>query len=119
MYMRNCYAILQVPEDADRAAIHRAFRALARRYHPDAGSGSSAQSFRDAAEAYAVLSDPERRREHDRDLARSRRPHFEMRPEPLIPEASKRVPYGEPAFDFDQEIVRMLQVFEAIFDEIW
>jgi curved DNA-binding protein CbpA len=47
-----------VPENADPAAIRHALRALAVRYHPDAGSGSSAQRFRDVAEAYSVLSIP-------------------------------------------------------------
>jgi molecular chaperone DnaJ len=61
MYPRNYYAVLRVPEDADPAAVRHAYRVLAHRYHPDAGSGSSPQKFRDATEAYDVLSDPERR----------------------------------------------------------
>jgi DnaJ-class molecular chaperone len=72
MYPRNYYAVLRVPEDADPATIRHAYRVLAHRYHPDAGSGSSPQKFRDATEAYDVLSDPERRHEHDIDLARRR-----------------------------------------------
>ena len=72
MYPRSFYAVLKVPENADSAAIRHAYRVLARRYHPDAGSGSSAQRFRDATDAYEVLSDPQRRRDHDVELARSR-----------------------------------------------
>jgi DnaJ domain len=71
MFTGNYYAVLKVPENGDPAAIRHAFGVLARSYHPDAGSGSSAQRFRDVAEAYGVLSDPQRRREHDLDLARS------------------------------------------------
>lgn len=110
--MRNRYAILRVPETADAAAIRRAFKALARRYHPDAGKGSSAQKFRDVAEAYSVLSDPRRRREHDSDLARSRA-HFDLIPEPLIPEKTRHVPLRQPAYDFDQEI--LVQLFGSAF----
>jgi molecular chaperone DnaJ len=51
MYPHNYYAVLYVPEDADPAAIRHAYRVLAHRYHPDAGSGSSPQKFRDATEA--------------------------------------------------------------------
>ncbi len=36
----NCYLVLGVPQDADADTIRSAFRALARRYHPDAGAGS-------------------------------------------------------------------------------
>jgi DnaJ-class molecular chaperone len=45
--------------------IRTAFRTLARRYHPDAGSGSSAQRFREVVEAYETLSDPIQRRRYD------------------------------------------------------
>lgn len=70
--MSNYYVVLGVAEDADSETIRTAFRALARRYHPDAGAGSSAAEFRRALEAYETLSDPERRRLHDRHLRASR-----------------------------------------------
>ena len=72
MFPRSYYAVLRVPEDADSAAIRHAYRTLVRRFHPDAGIGSSAQKFREVTEAYDVLSDPQRRHDHDIDLARSR-----------------------------------------------
>jgi hypothetical protein len=49
------------------------------------------------------------------DLAQSMRPHFEMRPEPLIPEMPWRTAHREPACDFDQEAVRVLQVQDPFF----
>ncbi|NWF83362.1 MAG: J domain-containing protein, partial [Bryobacteraceae bacterium] len=46
------YAVLGVPHDADERSIRSAFRTLVRRYHPDAGEGSSADTFRRLVEAY-------------------------------------------------------------------
>ena len=68
MSTMNYYVVLGIAEDADSDAIRSAFRALARRYHPDAGAGSSTDEFRRALEAYETLSDPDRRRLYDRDL---------------------------------------------------
>jgi curved DNA-binding protein CbpA len=69
--LKDHYAVLGVSRGADAAAIHSAFRALARRYHPDVGSGASANKFREALEAYQILSDPDRRHQHDLDLGKS------------------------------------------------
>lgn len=118
MFPRNYYAVLRVPEDADSAAIRHAYRTLVRRFHPDVGIGSSAQKFREVTEAYDVLSDPQRRHEHDDDLARSRA-HFHVQPEPLIPETPKHVVFRRSAFEIDQEIVRMFQMMEDMFGQIW
>ena len=51
MSTMNYYVVLGIAQDADSDAIRRAFRALARRYHPDAGAGSSTDEFRRALEA--------------------------------------------------------------------
>src|ERR1700756_3991726 len=106
MQANNYYAVLRVPEDADPAAIRHAYRILVRRFHPDAGIGSSAQKFREVTEAYDVLSDPQRRHNHDIDLARSRA-HSHVPPEPLIPETPRHAAFRRSAFRIDQEIVRM------------
>src|SRR5712692_9929746 len=61
----NYYAILGVPLDADSETIKRAYRQLARRYHPDlAGPGGAVQMKR-INRAYDVLSDPEKRLNYD------------------------------------------------------
>jgi WD40 repeat protein len=61
----NYYAILGVPVDADDDTLKRAYRQLARRYHPDlAGPGAEVQMKR-INRAYSVLSDPEKRRQYD------------------------------------------------------
>src|SRR6202035_4637794 len=65
---RDYYAILGVPRDADEATIKKAFRRLARELHPDVSSHDpqAEEKFKEAAEAYEVLSDPERRATYDR-----------------------------------------------------
>ena len=64
---RDYYEVLGVKKDADDSAIKRAYRKLAKQYHPDSNPGdeSAAEKFREASEAYAVLSDPEKRKAYD------------------------------------------------------
>lgn len=64
----NYYLLLGVPRDADADTIRSAFRVLARRYHPDAGEGSSAERFREVLDAYETLNDPTRRWQYDQAL---------------------------------------------------
>ena len=64
----NCYVVLGIDEDADRETIRSAFRAMVRRYHPDAGAGASSDAFRRVVEAYETLNDPARRRVYDQTL---------------------------------------------------
>src|ERR1700761_555214 len=61
------YEVLGVPRDADQDAIRRAYRKLARAYHPDLNSDSDAEDrFKALGEAYEVLSDPDKRERYDR-----------------------------------------------------
>jgi molecular chaperone DnaJ len=63
---RDYYEVLGVPRDADGAAIKDAFRKLAMQYHPDRNKAPEAEArFREIAEAYAVLSNPQKRAEYD------------------------------------------------------
>lgn len=64
---RDYYEVLGVGKDADDAAIKKAYRALAKKYHPDMNPGDkeAEKKFKEASEAYAVLSDPEKRRQYD------------------------------------------------------
>jgi WD40 repeat protein len=61
----NYYAILGVPVDADEDTLKRAYRQLARRYHPDLAGPDGALEMKRINRAYAVLSDPEQRRTYD------------------------------------------------------
>lgn len=64
---RDYYEVLGVPKDADDAAIKKAYRQLAKKYHPDMNPGDKEAEvkFKEASEAYAVLSDAEKRRQYD------------------------------------------------------
>ena len=65
--------MLGVPRDADQDAIRRAYRKLAREYHPDLNSDSDAEErFKELGEAYEVLSDADKRERYDRLGARWR-----------------------------------------------
>jgi DnaJ-like protein len=61
----NYYAILGVPIDADNDTLKRAYRQLARRYHPDLAGPEGAVQMKRINRAYDVLSDPEKRLNYD------------------------------------------------------
>ena len=64
---RDYYEVLGVEKNADEAAIKKAYRVLAKKYHPDMnpGDAEAEKKFKEASEAYAVLSDPEKRKQYD------------------------------------------------------
>ena len=64
---RDYYEVLGVSKTADDAELKKAFRVLAKKYHPDAHPGDKEceEKFKEAQEAYGVLSDPEKRRQYD------------------------------------------------------
>ena len=64
---RDYYEVLGVDRNADDAAIKSAYRKLAKKYHPDMNPGDkeAEQKFKEASEAYAVLSDADKRRKYD------------------------------------------------------
>ena len=64
---RDYYEVLGVDKNADDGAIKKAYRVLAKKYHPDMNPGDveAEKKFKEASEAYAVLSDPDKRRQYD------------------------------------------------------
>src|ERR687896_2664499 len=68
MPKRDYYEVLGVSRGASEAEVKSAYRKLAVKYHPDKNPGDAAaeEKFKEAAEAYSVLSDAEQRRRYDR-----------------------------------------------------
>ena len=61
---KDYYTILGVPKDASKDQIKKAYRKLAIKFHPDTSAEDNAEDrFKEIAEAYSVLSDPQKRKE--------------------------------------------------------
>lgn len=65
---RDYYEVLEIAKGASQDEVKKAYKKLAKKYHPDMNPGDKAaeQKFKDVNEAYAVLSDPEKREKYDR-----------------------------------------------------
>ena len=136
MELKDYYCILGVPRTATARDILRAYRDLAKRYHPDRLGPQSTATFQDIVEAYEVLSDPERRRHYNQSLSEvvdvppaaspvgSARPQpeplipkpYSMRlhrqPDPLVPEPMALLSdFGPIRPSFDALYARLLQNF--------
>ena len=82
MEYKDYYGVLGVGRDAPADEIRKAFRKLARKYHPDVSKEAGAEArMKEVNEAYAVLSDPEKRAAYDQ-LGRGYQPGQEFRPPP-------------------------------------
>src|SRR6202795_4934988 len=82
MQYKDYYEILGVARSAEADEVKRAYRKLARKYHPDVSKEKNAENkFKDVQEAYEVLRDPEKRAAYDQ-LGRDYRPGQQFRPPP-------------------------------------
>ncbi len=101
MGKKDYYIILGVPATESDAGIRKAFRQLAKAYHPDRAGADSTRHFQDITEAYEVLSDPERRREYNKKIGFKPGRHLQepqatiieygAAPEPLIPQPASLI----------------------------
>jgi curved DNA-binding protein CbpA len=82
------YTLLGVPRDADEEAIRAAYKFLARRYHPDRGTGSSAETFRLITQAYNTLMNIGKR--HAYDMALPPRRVSSVWQQPPLPQQLRR-----------------------------
>ena len=64
---RDLYEVLGISKTADEKTIKKAYRKLAKKYHPDMNPGdkTAEQKFKEATDAYNILSDPEKRKLYD------------------------------------------------------
>ena len=64
---RDYYEVLELSKECSSSDIKQAYRKLARQYHPDVNNGDaqSEEKFKEVSEAYAVLSNEEKRRQYD------------------------------------------------------
>src|SRR5260370_29547231 len=82
MQYKDYYEVLGVTRGADADAMQRAYRKLARKYHPDVSKEKNAESkFKELQEAYEVLRDPDKRAAYDQ-LGRDYRTGQQFRPPP-------------------------------------
>jgi curved DNA-binding protein CbpA len=98
------YEVLQISTSAEPETIHRVYRLLAQRLHPDNRQTGNEEKFRVLSEAYYVLSDPERRAQYDINHINQRQERWR-----LVEEGNKS------ATGFDNEQNTRLMVLEALY----
>jgi curved DNA-binding protein CbpA len=102
----DLYELLQISVNADQETIHRVYRMQAQRFHPDNQESGDTKKFRAIADAYAVLSDPEKRAQYDVYHHRQRQDRWKLL------EASPRT-----ATDVQVEQLTRLTVLEVLYTQ--
>src|ERR1700752_4634842 len=109
MDYKDYYKVLGVSKSANADEIKKAFRRLARKYHPDVNPGDkkAEEKFKEINEAYEVLSDPDKRKKYD-----TLGPNWQ---EQFGPQFSRRPHYRSSTADFDAGQQGFSDFFEALF----
>jgi curved DNA-binding protein CbpA len=116
----NYYEVLGIPEAADGNTTRRAFRTGVRRYHRDAGAGSSAEKFREIVDAYETLRDPARRAAYDSSLQASRNKACRPAVEPIRVEPAESRPRSRDRYSFNDDVLsRPAQLFARVLDDFF
>jgi curved DNA-binding protein len=114
---KDYYKILEVPREASSEDIKKAFRKLARQYHPDVAKDKKAseEKFKEINEAYEVLGDPENRRKYD-ELGSQWQEGAGFQPPPGWQRGGARgAPSGEESFEFRFDGTGFSEFFEQFF----
>jgi curved DNA-binding protein len=113
MKYKDYYAILGVPRTASADEIKKAYRKLAQKHHPDVSKEKGTEEkFKEIAEAYGTLKDPEKRAAYDQ-LGTGYQPGQEFRPPPGWEQQFRSAPGGEGAA-FSFEDLDLSELFEAM-----
>jgi DnaJ-class molecular chaperone len=118
MEKKNYYIILGVPHTESETGIHKAFRRLAKMYHPDRVGQEGTRYFQDIMEAYSVLSDAKKRREYNASLipaARQRNIKIKREGEQETREADPLIP--EP-LSVTKDFFTITPSFDEMFDRL-
>jgi len=119
MAIKDFYIILGVSRTESPAGIRGAFRELAKTYHPDRVGPQATQKFQEIAEAYEVLSDPDKRKQYNETLHDTVTVRAPQRPEPISPR--RRYPV-EPLAPRPMSVLHDFQTigpsFDALFDRM-
>jgi curved DNA-binding protein CbpA len=98
------YEILQISSAAEPETVHRVYRLLAQRFHPDNQESGNDRRFRELTEAYQTISDPEKRAEYDVAYARQQQQRWK-----LVETGS------DPDNDFNAEQALRLTMLEVLY----
>ena len=111
---KDYYTILGVSKTADADTIKKAFRKLARKYHPDMNPGDKVAEakFKEVNEAYEVLSDPDKRRKYDQFG------QYWKQADNMGPTPGGRSPFTNPNVDFDNFEFGQYRNFEEFINEL-
>ena len=102
MFQKDYYLILEIPQNATNQEIKKAYRGLAKKYHPDSSSTEGSEDiFSEITEAYKILSHPDKKKEYDASFIKPEPPpsyEEEFRPPPSHEEEFRPPPSHEEEF---------------------